>query len=180
MSDSSEPLNASRNASRITDLESTDGRRPYDPANPPVSTAPRGAKPAWTADQLRSALRSYDRTPFLDVLADWIECAPSIEAICKLAETKPDKFIVAMTSLSKVAGFSERRELSVDMSVSIKKLSDSQVEDRLATLCQRLGMSLPSVIDARAEVVKTEDQQATENPGPEDLMASENPQDFSA
>ena len=100
----------------------------------------------WTADQLRSALRSYDRTPFLDVLADWIECAPSIDSITRLAESHPEKFMVAVTSLSKVAGFSERRELAVDVTHNVKRMSDSQLEDRLRVLAQRLGMSLPQLV----------------------------------
>lgn len=115
--------------------------------------APQGAKPAWTADQLRAALRAYDRTPFLDVLADWIECAPSIDAIVRLAEKSPDKFIVAMTSLSKVAGFSERREV-VSLNINVKSMSDSQIEDRLEQLSSKLGVDFKTLLLSRDEYVE--------------------------
>ena len=123
---------------KITDLASTD----VEPKARSERQAPVGAKPAFNANDIRDQLRSYDRTPFLDVLADWLMCAPSVDAIVALAEKSPDKYIVAVSSLSKVAGFSERRELSVDMHVTLKKLSDSQLEDRLNVLADKLGINL--------------------------------------
>lgn len=94
--------------------------------------------PLWTAEELRSQLRLYDRRPFIDMLAIWAECAPDPVDIIAFAERNPEKYIAALQSLGRLAGFTEKKEIDVDVHVHIRALSDSQLEDKLKQITHKL------------------------------------------
>ena len=114
---------------------------------------PNSHKPQWTGDQLRQQLRLYDRAPFLDLLAVWMECAPEPEDILDFAAKHPDRYIMAISNLGKLGGFTEKREIDVDIHVHVRGLSDSQLEDRFRELATKMGMEPPKVITADFEDV---------------------------
>jgi|SRR5262245_16245740 len=103
-------------------------------------TVDRRRSPRFTGTELRQRLTSFDRAPFTDLLAEWVELCPTREAVTALAETDPAKFIHALQSISKMAGFSERTETSVEVTHNYRTLSDSQIEDKLKQLADRLGL----------------------------------------
>jgi len=132
--------------------ELPDRKRKVTPQNQP------SFKPLWDGEQLRQKLQSYDRTPFLDLLAVWMECTPNVQDIMLFAQKHPDRFIHSMTLLGKMGGFSEKKEIDVNLSAQVTALSDSQLEDRLRDTAYRLGIPLPKalllkVIDAPSETV---------------------------
>lgn len=95
---------------------------------------PDREKPLFSAEDIRGQLRSYDRSPFLDVLALYLECAPTVEALVDFADSHPDKWAQAIGVIGKLSGFTEKKEVAVDINVHIKSMSDSQLEDRLREL----------------------------------------------
>ena len=97
--------------------------------------------PGWTADDLRSALRRYDRSPFLDLLAAWMECAPTVEDVLSLATRKPDIWVKGLTDLAKMGGFTEKQE--VIHSHRLDQMSDSQLEDQMRKIASAMGIELP-------------------------------------
>lgn len=103
--------------------------------------------PMWDGDMLRERVRQYDRTPFLDLLTAWLECGPTPEAVIAFAEKNPDKYINALTSLGKLAGFTEKREVEWHGSLNVGAMSDSQLEDKLAEIASRLGLPAPKTIE---------------------------------
>jgi hypothetical protein len=114
-------------------------------------TVKRQLRPNFTGTELRQRLTAYDRAPFTDLLAEWLELSPSREAVQALAETDPQRFVQALSSLSKMAGFSDKTETSVDITHNYKVLSDSQIEDRLRQLAERTGLPAHQLL-ARASV----------------------------
>jgi len=70
----------------------------------------------------------------------------------KFANKYPDRYAGAIRQLAQIGGFTEKREVSVDVHVNIRTMSDSQLEDRLKQLTQEL--KLPQIIDEQAEVVE--------------------------
>jgi len=109
-------------------------------------------RPRWTGDELRSQLALYDRRPFLDLLAEWLECTPDPEDIKLFAAKYPDRYAGAIRQLAQIGGFTEKREVSVDVHVNIRTMSDSQLEDRLKSLTKEL--KLPDIIVEEAVVVE--------------------------
>lgn len=67
-----------------------------------------------------------------------MECAPDPEAIIDFADAHPDRWANALASLGKLAGFTEKKEIALDINMNIRTLSDSQLEDRLAELKSKL------------------------------------------
>lgn len=100
----------------------------------------KGNKPLFDADDVRSRLRMYDRTPFLTVLQQFIEHGPTDEAIQRMAEKWPEKWVAAMTQLARISGFTEKTEATLNVNVSIGNMSDSQLEDDLNRELAELGM----------------------------------------
>lgn len=88
-------------------------------------------KPTWDANDLNLRLRQYDRTPFLELLQHWLENSPTLADITALAKRSPDRYIAALSSLAKIAGFSEKTESTVNLNMNIGRMSDSQLADAL-------------------------------------------------
>jgi hypothetical protein len=105
-------------------------------------------KPLWDAEQLRLKLQSYDRTPFLDILAIWMECAPTPQTIMAFADKYPDRWTKALLDLGRLGGFAEKREIDISMEASIRNMSDSQIEDQLRDAAYKLGIPLPRLLEA--------------------------------
>lgn len=114
-------------------------------------------RPSWTAEDLTAQLRRYDRSPFIDLLAYWLRCAPDMDAIELLAKKKPDVWVKALTDLARISGYSEKQE--VTHTVRVDQLSDSQLEDRARELASRLGLPLPGPRTIEHEPVVVEDNQ---------------------
>lgn len=72
------------------------------------------------------------------MLAVWAECAPHPDDISAFAERSPDRYIAALQSLGRIAGFTEKKEIDVDVHVHIRALSDSQLEDKLKQVTTKL------------------------------------------
>lgn len=94
--------------------------------------------PLFNREQVNAALQAYDRRPFIDLLAAWMECAPDPEAIVDFADAHPDRWANALSSIGKLAGFTEKKEIELDINLNVRTLSDSQLEDRLAQLKSKL------------------------------------------
>src|SRR5919106_2125185 len=108
----------------------------------------------WTADQLRAKLRSYDRTPFIDLLALWMECTPDRTTLELFANKYPDRFVKAMIELGRLAGYADKMQVDVNLTTKVQSLSDSQLEDRLRQNAERLGISVPPILSLEAVTVE--------------------------
>jgi hypothetical protein len=104
----------------------------------------------------------------MDLLAEWIGSAPDPETIDEFANKHPDKYITALSSLARIAGFTEKTETSVDITVNYRSLSDSQLEDRMAQLQRELGMHTKVInhqpADAERDELLSSKSDAAEDP----------------
>ncbi len=107
----------------------------------------------FTGDQLRMRLRQYDRMPFLDLLAAMLECAPTEADLRRLARTHPDRYITALGQLARTSGFTDKTEVNHNVNLTVGKMSDSQIMDRLRELQDQIGLPAPNVVDADYEMV---------------------------
>lgn len=125
------------------------------PARWPVQ---KSARPRFSGDEIRAQLQNYDRKPFIDLLTEWISACPDPSTVAAFAEKHPDKYISALSNLARIAGFTEKTEASVDITVNYRALSDSQLEDKLAEMSRYLNISLAvrgddSIIEHSSEEV---------------------------
>jgi hypothetical protein len=120
-------------------------------------------KPQWNADELRMQLRNYNRTPFLDLIQHFLEAAPTIQDIEKLASRSPDKYIAALTQLARIGGFTEKTESTTNINLNVATMSDSQLEDELRKAQAELGITIEGTLADEVGVgrVPTADTHAT-------------------
>jgi hypothetical protein len=109
-----------------------------------------------SGDLLRAKLAQYDRTPFVDLLAVWMECIPSVDRLEQFAEKYPDRYIRGLVDLGRLAGFADKTQIDMSLTTQIGTLSDSQLEDRLRKAAERLGVPLPNLpmLELKAEPQK--------------------------
>jgi hypothetical protein len=88
-------------------------------------------------------LRSYDRTPFLDLLAEFMECMPTPQTIMAFADKYPDRWAKALVDLGRLGGFADKKEIDIDLRARISSMSDSQIEDAMRDAAYKLGINMP-------------------------------------
>ena len=153
---------------QIKASELPDKPRAADGRRKPLAVSHVSRKPLWDAEQLRAKLQSYDRTPFLDLLAIWMECTPTPQTIMAFADRYPDRFIKAMHDLGRLGGFAEKKDIDINLSAQVRNMSDSQIEDQLRAIAYKMGAQLPSVLDVAAiEVLDPEPAQQSPIPSSE-------------
>lgn len=103
--------------------------------------------PQSTIDELKAKLLRYDRTPFLEMLAVFIAQMPSWEAISKLRENDPLKYIKAVEALQRMGGYIETSEHIVRH--NFEDMSDMQLQEYLRSARSRAPLELT------AETVET-------------------------
>lgn len=102
---------------------------------------------------IQRALRKYDRTPFIDLLTDWVEHAPSGEALENFANEKPGAYVAAMRQLAHLAGYIETTHIDLTASIDVNRMSDSQLEDRFRELAKKAGIEAPALFSRVVEAV---------------------------
>lgn len=122
----------------------TTGRKRYS------TQRPDSERPLFNAAAVHEQLQKYDRTPFIDLMVEWLRAAPSPEAIAAFAERAPGLYINALAALGRLSGFTEKTETLINLNViDPRKLSDADLEDRLFAMQDQLRLP-PMTIDAVA------------------------------
>lgn len=83
------------------------------------------------AASLMAQLRRTDVEPFLVQLAKMLICPPTVEAIQAWSSAHPDRWATAVSVLTKLGGFTEKRELAIGIKLDLSRLPDSRLADRL-------------------------------------------------
>ncbi len=94
-----------------------------------------------TLKRLTQQFSGYDRSPFIEHLAQACGCLPSPDELRKFARKRPAQFAQYIATFAKLAGFTERTE-SVNLTVitSLQSLSDIELEEELRKLNAQLDM----------------------------------------
>lgn len=101
-------------------------------------------EPYYNSVAVAKQLRRYDRSPFIDLLASWMECGPSADDIKMFAAKYPDRWAQSMRGLAAMAGYAERVEVDHNITVNIGRMSDSQLEDSIRKELDGEATEIPS------------------------------------
>lgn len=83
--------------------------------------------PKLTSDEIREHLENSSRGPFRELLARFLTCAPSDEAIAEQAEKHPDRWSQCLAIVSRLSGYTEKLEVEGNIVHDISKLSDLEL-----------------------------------------------------
>jgi hypothetical protein len=78
-------------------------------------------------EDLRRRLEEYNRQPFGDVVAALLMCRPTMAEITKWAARNPEKWARAVEVFAKLQGFTEKREMNVNVFHSLERKSDAEI-----------------------------------------------------
>ena len=87
-----------------------------------------------TREQVEEELSLYTRTPFRNILAEFLECAPTPEAIRHFANASPDKWAIALKAVATLYGYTEKTEVTHDIRISVSRMSDAELLQRASEL----------------------------------------------
>lgn len=85
-------------------------------------------------EEIERELELATRVPFRHVLARLLNLAPSDDAIGRIAEKNPDRWAQTLAIVGRLAGYSEKLEVEDSREMRLRKLSDMELEMRLAAL----------------------------------------------
>ena len=100
--------------------------------------------PQLTGDEVRDHLENSSRRPFREVLARFLECAPSDEAIAAQAEAHPDRWSQSLAIVARLSGYTEKLEIEGSISHNINGLSDLELQLRIAELSSKMELDSES------------------------------------
>ena len=126
---------------------------------------PRAQRPHFDADAVKLQLERFDRTPFIDLMVEWLKCKPTEDDIMEFASKAPGLYIAALTQLAKLSGFTEKTETVHTFRDDPRRMSDSELEDRLRAMQEHLR--LPAIIDGHALVVGASEEAEPKPPSVE-------------
>jgi hypothetical protein len=98
------------------------------------------ATPTPTKTEILDHLERLNRTPFRDILAEALGCAPNAKAMRKYFNRFPDRFAQTITQFAKLAGYSEKTEINqTNIYAIIAGASDAELMARLTKALETLG-----------------------------------------
>lgn len=93
-----------------------------------------------------SHIAQLSRTPYQELLADFMRAAPDVKAIREFAGKYPDRWAQAITLISQLAGFEKGVVIQQNNLLLIGKLSDAELIKQLGDIdlaLQAAGARLP-------------------------------------
>lgn len=100
--------------------------------------------PELKHDELVNLIATQSREPFRDILASFLGVAPDVQAIQYFAKNHPEKWIKAISDLSKISGYTEKHAAGdTNIYVQINNLPDSELHHLLSeTLKEIKGVTV--------------------------------------
>lgn len=100
------------------------------------------------AQAINAEIKRLMRSPFQRVLMDYLGYAPTPDAIRRLADKAPDRWIQGAVMLAQLAGYSKEVHVSGEVS-HVHSMSDAQIRERRAALqLAQTSMKAPLPIPA--------------------------------
>lgn len=99
-------------------------------------------KPQHTYDQIVAMLNRYERTPFTEALALWLQALPSKERMIEWGHAHPDKLVMTLQRLAGLHGYAETSEIIVRHRV--EDMSDMELLKYHAALQQAIPLQAHS------------------------------------
>lgn len=128
----------------------------------------------FDAGQVLAKLHRTDRTPFIELLAGWLECAPDMDAVKAFARKSPEKYVLAISQIARLSGYADTTRHEHQHHINVNTMSDSMLEDKLRERLGALGLPMPGTIDAEFASVASQEPSAPSETFAQQLLRERN------
>ena len=87
---------------------------------------------------LQDQFRAYSRSPFIEVLANLVNCEPEKSRLQEFANQYPDRWASAIKTMANLAGFHDKLEVSGNITIELAQMGDAQLLGRLEEVKEKL------------------------------------------
>lgn len=119
-----------------------------------------------TKAEILDQLERLNRSPFRDILAEQLAAMPTAEQMRAYFAKYPDRAMQALTQAARLAGYSEKTEITQNIYAIIAGASDAELMARLTKALETLGTAqqqpAPKTIDHEAQPSEPTTSRTTE------------------
>lgn len=97
-----------------------------------------GLAPVFTSKDLKQEFERYSRQPFVECLAEIIQCVPEREALQEFANQYPDRWANAVKTMASLSGYHDKLEIENNIYLDIQGMGDAELLSKLDFLDAQL------------------------------------------
>ena len=95
-------------------------------------------KPRFDNEELLAEFSAYSRQPYIEILAEMLQCIPTPDALQEFADAHPDRWASAVGTMSKLAGYHDKLEIHGNVNMDIRIMGDAQLMAKIKEVDQKL------------------------------------------
>ena len=95
-------------------------------------------KPRFDSEELLAEFSAYSRQPYVEILAEMVQCIPTPDALQDFADAHPDRWANAVSTMGRLAGYHEKLEVYGNVNVDIRVMGDAQLMAKIKEVDQKL------------------------------------------
>ena len=97
-----------------------------------------GLAPVFTSKDLKQEFERYSRQPFVECLAEIIQCVPEREALQEFANQYPDRWANDVKKMASLSGYHDKLEIENNIYLDIQGMGDAELLSKLDFLDAQL------------------------------------------
>lgn len=107
--------------------------------------AQRGRRPQniaarFSLADLKDQFGAMSRQPFVEILAHFMQCAPTNEAIEAFSNEYPDRWAKTLQTMARLSGYTDHLEITENIHLTIQHLGDADLIAKIADLDKQLAL----------------------------------------
>lgn len=107
--------------------------------------AQRGRRPQniaarFSLADLKDQFGAMSRQPFVEILAHFMQCAPTSEAIEAFSNEYPDRWAKTLQTMARLSGYTDHLEITENIHLTIQHLGDADLIAKIADLDRELAI----------------------------------------
>lgn len=103
-----------------------------------LKSFPAANRPSFSPEDFNRHYRRYSRQPFLDILAYLTGTIPDPVRLQEFANQYPDRWANACSTFAKLAGYSEKMEITGNIHLDVSVMGDAQLMQELEQVEKKL------------------------------------------
>ena len=107
-------------------------------------------RPRFHVEDLLREFASYNRGPFVEILAELMQCVPEPKQLQEFANKHPDRWANAIGTISRLSGYHDKLEIKGNIFLEVHSMGDAELMKSIEEVNKQIKkMGAPSTKDAQ-------------------------------